>query len=400
MPETVYGRFCDRLAGAGLGRALRPVGPSASGRTLVAGRELVNFASNDYLGLARHPELIRRAQAWAEEWGAGAGASRLVCGTLELHARIEDKLARGKRTEAALVFSSGYQANASVLPALLDRQVLGAEPLVFCDRLNHASIHAGCRAAGVRQIRYRHNDLSHLEDLLEARAGDKAPRFIVTETVFGMDGDRADLEALAGLAARHGAFLYLDEAHATGLFGPDGFGLSAAHPGGADLVMGTFSKALGGFGGYVACSARLRAYLVNRCPGFIYSTALPPAVLGAMDAALDLLPGLEDARRTLLAGADRVRAAWRAAGLDCGASTTQIVPLLVGGNEAALALGRDLEAAGILAAAIRPPSVPAGTSRVRFSLTAAHGEDDLARLAEVVPRLAAARHPGRLEAAS
>jgi 8-amino-7-oxononanoate synthase len=399
MPESAYRRFCERLAAAGRKRVLRAVGPTQAGRTRVGQRRLVNFSSNDYLGLAQHPELIRRAQEWAGEWGAGAGASRLVCGTLELHERVEEKLARGKGTEAALVFNSGYQANASLLPALLDRQVLGAEAVVFSDRLNHASIHAGCGAAGLRQIRYRHNDMSHLEDLLKSRATETGPRFILSETVFSMEGDRADVGALAELAERFGAFLYLDEAHATGVLGPGGFGLSAEHPGGAGLVMGTFSKALGGFGGYVACSTELREFLVNRCAGFVYSTALPPAVLGAMDASLDLLPGLERERRTLQDNAERVRAAFRAAGLDCGASTTQIVPVILGAEEDALDVSRDLEEEGMLAVAIRPPTVPAGSSRIRFSLTAAHGADDLTRLCEAVPRLAAGRPPARREAA-
>jgi 8-amino-7-oxononanoate synthase len=399
MPEADYAQFCNRLGRQGRRRTLRAMEPARDGRIHVGGKRLVNFSSNDYLGLARHPEVIRRARDWAAEWGAGAGASRLVCGTLPLHERIEAKLAVGKRTSAALLFGSGYQANASVLPALLDRQVLGAEPLVFSDKLNHASIHAGCRAAGVRQIRYRHNDMNHLEDLLKRRAAQPGPRFIVSETVFSMDGDRADVGALAELAERFGAFLYLDEAHATGVLGPDGFGLSPEHPGGARLAMGTFSKALGGFGAYVACSTPVRDYLVNHCAGFIFSTAPPPAVLGAMDAALDLLPGLEPERRALQAGAERVRAAFRAAGLDHGPSTTQIVPVIVGGEEDALALSRDLEEEGILGVAIRPPTVAAGTSRVRFSLTTAHGEDDLGRLMEAVPRLVDRRQTVSCEAA-
>ncbi len=399
MVEAPYARFCDRLANLGRRRVLRAMGPAREGRIEAGGRRLINFSSNDYLGLAQHPEVIRRARDWAAEWGAGAGASRLVCGTLPLHERIEEKLAKGKRTAAALLFNSGYQANVSVLPALFDRQVLKAEPLVFSDRLNHASIHAGCRAAGVRQIRYRHNDMNHLEDLLKERATESCPRFILSETVFSMDGDKADVGALVELAERFGAFLYLDEAHATGVLGPDGFGLSAVHPGEARLAMGTFGKALGGFGAFIACSAPLREYLVNRCAGFIYSTALPPAVLGAMDAALDLLPGLEGERHRLQHNAEKVRAAFRAAGLDHGPSSTQIIPLILGGEEDALALGRDLEDEGILGVAIRPPTVPAGTSRIRFSLTAAHGEDDLARLTDAVPRLLARRSAPAREAA-
>jgi 8-amino-7-oxononanoate synthase len=377
MPEFDYGRVCDRLAGEGRRRSTRAFGPSAGAYIETPAGPLLNFSSNDYLGLSRHPEVVRGAQEFAARWGAGSTASRLVCGTLEIHEAIEIKVARGKGTEAALLFASGYQANVSVLPALFDAKVLGADPLVFSDRLNHASIHDGCRAAGVGQIRYRHNDPGHLEELLAARQGEGRPCFILSESVFSMDGDRADIAALVALARRFGAFLYLDEAHATGVLGPGGFGLSAEFPG-ADLVIGTFSKALG---------------------GFIYSTALPPPVLGAIDAALDLLPALESSRRSLQATAESVRQAFRAGGLDCGASSTQIVPVILGPEQAALDLASALEAEGILAVAIRPPSVPPGTARVRFSLTTQHAQADIARLTESVPRIAAMLRSARRQAA-
>ena len=388
MPRFDYGSFCDHLAALGRRRRLRAFGPSRLGQITAGRRTLVNFSSNDYLGLSHHPELARRAGEYAKEWGTGSAASRLVCGTLEIHEAIERKLARGKGTEAALVFASGYQANVSLLAAILDSKVLGAEPLVFSDRLNHASIHDGCKLAGIRELRYRHNDLAHLEELLTAERRDDRPCFILSETVFSMDGDCADLARLSEIARRFDAFLYLDEAHATGVFGRNGFGLSADCPGAADLVMGTFGKALGSFGAYAACSAGLREFLVNRCGGFIYSTALPPPVLGAIDAALDLLPGLETLRTELQETSARVRDAFRAGGLDCGGSSTQIVPVIVGGEDAALDLARRLEDEAMLAVAIRPPTVPPGTSRVRLSLTAAHGPDDISRLVEAVPRLA------------
>ena len=402
MPERVFANFCNGLETSGRRRVLREVGLTASGksdsagaslppgRVVVDGRELVNVSSNDYLGLSRHPQLIERSARWGELWGAGSGASRLVSGNLEPFARVERKLARGKGTESALVFASGYQTNVSILPALLDSRIHGARPLVFADRLNHASLHTGCNSAGLRQIRYRHNDMGHLEALLKSKtsSADSAPAFIISETVFSMDGDRSDIPALADLARRFDAFLYLDEAHATGVLGKDGFGLTADHPGAANLVMGTFGKALGGFGAYAVCSDTLRDYLVNRCGGVVYSTALPPTVLGAMDAALDLLPDLGEARAGLLRKAEELRAQWRGAGLDCGASTTQIVPLIVGDDEAAMALSRSLEEEGFLAVAIRPPTVPEGMSRLRFALSAAHEEEDLARLAAVVIRLA------------
>ena len=342
------------------------------------GRELINFASNDYLGLSRHPELIERSRDWTARYGAGSGASRLVTGTLEAHAAVEAKVAAAKGTQAALVFASGWQLNAAVIPALLAAGE--GEALVFTDKLVHASFHHGCAAAGVKQIRYRHNDLDHLESLLASRGDEDSRRFILTESVFSMDGDRADVAALAELAEAYGAFLYLDEAHATGVLGPHGMGLSGLAPNGIDLIMGTFSKALGGFGGYVAGSKVLCDYLVNACSGFIYTTAPPPSVLGAMDAALDLVPAMDAERAALTQASDRLRATLQSLNLSTGQSTTQIVPAIVGQADAAVALSAELEAAGFLAPAIRPPTVAMGTSRIRFALSAAHSEDDLDRL--------------------
>ncbi|MEO5374527.1 MAG: 8-amino-7-oxononanoate synthase [Alphaproteobacteria bacterium] len=376
-------------------RTLKPGLPGPDGTVRRGGRDLVNFSSNDYLGLSRHPTLIARARDWSERWGVGAGASRLVCGTLDLHAEVEDKLAAFKGTEAALVFNSGYQANSAILPALFDREMLGAEPLVFTDRLIHASMHHGCRSAGIREVRFRHNDMDHLESLLAAHAGREGVRFILTESVFSMDGDRADLAGLVDLAERHEAFLYVDEAHATGVLGPGGAGLSREFPGRVDLAMGTFSKALGGFGAYVAGSRRLMDYLVNRCAGFIYSTALPPAVLGAMDAALDLVPSLDAERGRVLAMAEQLRQALQKAGLDTGASTTQIVPAMVGGEAAALDASRALEEGGVLGIAIRPPTVPKGSSRIRFAVSAGHGPEQMARLLDLVPVIAATARAAR-----
>lgn len=381
--DDIWRRALADLDAAGRRRALRPVtaldGPFAE----LDGRRLADFSSNDYLGLSRHPALIARAAEWAREWGAGSGASRLVRGELAPFARIEAKIARAKGTEAALVLASGFQANASVLPALFD-----AKALVFTDRLNHASLHHGCAAAGVHQIRFRHNDLEHLAELLAKHAPEGRPMFVVTETVFSMDGDRADVPGLVELTERFGAFLYLDEAHATGVLGEAGFGLAAGYGGRIGLVMGTFSKALGGFGAYVACSAALRDYLINRCGGLIYATALPPPVLGTMDAALDLVPTLAAERRHLQHVAALFRARMAAAGLDTGASSTQIVPVILGSEDRALRVAKALEAEGFLGVAIRPPTVPAGTSRIRFAFSALHSEALVAALAEAVIRLA------------
>lgn len=376
----------DGIRRSGGWRELRPCRPEGGGAVQREGRRLVDFSSNDYLGLSRHPEVIGRAVRWAEEWGAGARASRLVTGTLEIHAAVEAKLAALKGTEAALIFNSGYQANAAILPALLDRTMLGAEPLVFADRLIHASLHAGLAQA--RQIRFHHNDLDHLEHLLHVNANKVGARFIVTESVFSMDGDRPDLKRLVDLADRHGAMIYLDEAHATGVLGPKGMGLSGRFADRIEVSMGTFSKGMGSFGAYVAGSRELCDWLVNRCSGFIYATALPPAVLGAIDAALDLVPEMETERFLLRSHADRARAALQAAGLRTLASDTQIVPAVIGPAEQALEAARYLEEQGVLGIAIRPPTVPQGTSRIRFAMSAAHGETEMQALVDAIPGLA------------
>ena len=380
ISERRYRAFLDSRAGEGLRRSLVAVA-AHDARSIAAGdRSYINFSSNDYLGLRFNETLIARAKAWAEAWGVGSGASRLVTGNLDPFAPIEAKLARLKGKPTALVMASGFQTNAAALQALLDRSVLGAEPLVFADRLNHASMHFGCQAAGARQIRYRHCDASHLGELLDRYRGDDRPKFILTESVFSMDGDVAPLAEIARLARAHEACLIVDDAHATGILGEGGSGLS----GEADIVIGTFSKALGSFGGFVASSETVRDYLINRCAGVIYSTALPPPVLGAIDAALDIVPGME-AERAFVAGlAERFRARARAAGLDTGRSTTQIVPVILGSPEAALAMSERLRQAGLWVSSIRPPTVPPGTARLRLAFTAVHQETDIDRLLEVL----------------
>ncbi|HET8703969.1 8-amino-7-oxononanoate synthase [Castellaniella sp.] len=382
--DPFFERYLRAAQQEHLRRSIRVFGHAFPGRRVQGGREILDFCSNDYLGLSLHPDLIARACSYVRNHGAGATASRLVCGTGPACTEVEARIAHAKGTQAALLFSSGWQANAAVLPALL--RVLGSDAQVYVDRLAHASLHQGCRAAGIRQIRFRHNDLDHLEAQLQARAGQPGQRMIVTESVFSMDGDRCDVTALAGLAERHGAFLYLDEAHATGVLGPDGMGLSSLAGGRVDLAMGTFSKALGSFGAYVAGSRALCDYLINACSGFIYTTALPPAVLGAIDAALDLVPGMQAERASLMAKADALRRVLQSMGLDTGASSTQIVPVLVGDECRALALSQALERCGVLVTAIRPPTVPRGTSRLRIALSAAHSHADIGRLTDALSR--------------
>ncbi len=362
----------DELDAKGQRRSLRAAALMPHGRMVRDGREALDFSSNDYLGLALHPMLGQRAADYATLYGAGSGASRLVTGTHDAHLAVEARIAALKGTEAALLLASGWQANAALVPALV-KAVPGAA--VFTDRLVHASIHHGCAAAGVRQKRFRHNDLAHLGELLAAEA-DAPARIVLTESVFSMDGDRADVAGLAALAREHDALLVVDEAHATGVLGPGGAGLTHGIAD-VDIAMGTFSKALGGFGGYLACSQVMKDWLVNACGGFIFTTAPPPAVLGAIDAALDLLPTLDDARAHLLSLGAQLRAGLAGLGIDHGASTTQIVPAIIGDEEDALRMSAQLEARGMIAAAIRPPTVPAGSSRLRIALRAGHSTEDV-----------------------
>ena len=377
--STFDDRIADALAAIrarGRWRELRPAQLAPAGRIGRDGRGLIDFSSNDYLGLALHLRLAERAADWGHAYGTGAGASRLVTGTNAAHLAIEARVAAFKGTAAALLFASGWQANAAVIPALLAAAPGAA---VFTDRLVHASMHAGL--AGTRQHRFRHNDLAHLAELLDRHGRDAPARFVLVESVYSMDGDRADISALAALARAHDAFLLVDEAHATGVLGPGGAGLCHGVAG-VGLVMGTFSKAFGSFGAYVACSALLRDYLVNACSGFIFSTAPPPPVLGAIDAALDLVPAMEGERAHLAAIGEQLRAGLAERGFDTAGSSTQIVPALVGPEDRALALSERLAAAGMLAAAIRPPTVPPGTSRLRIALRATHSPADIAALLE------------------
>lgn len=375
--ESTYADFLNSRENQALKRDLVDLTHPSTREIMADDKKYINFSGNDYLGLSHHPSLIKRAQQWAKEYGAGSGASRLVTGNLDIFTRLENKIAKFKNREAALVMVSGFQANASILPALFDKKVLGQEALVFCDKLNHASMHLGCNAAGITQIRYRHNDMTHLEELLEKHKDKDAPKFILTESVFSMDGDIAPLDKISALAKKYDAFTIIDEAHATGVLGQNGRGLADQ----ADLVIGTFSKAFGAFGAYVACSKTLKDYLINKCSGLIYATALPPATLGSIDAALDLVPAMKKEREYLQSIAQKFR---ENIDYDCGFSRTQIVPAIIGQAKEAIWLSNLLKDNGIWATAIRPPTVQSNGARIRFAFSAAHTENDLDSLIEVL----------------
>jgi 8-amino-7-oxononanoate synthase len=350
------------------------------GKVRVDGQVLLNLSSNDYLGLSQDPRIIAAAQAAAAKWGAGAGASRLVVGHLALHQAVEAKLADFKGTEAAVIFPTGYMANVGTIAALA-----GPGDVICSDRLNHASIYDGIKLSGAALQRFPHRDLNRLEQLLQ-QAGGARRRLIVTDSVFSVDGDLAPLADLVALKGRYGAWLMIDEAHATGVMGTRGAGLAEALSvtAGVDIHMGTFSKALGSQGGYVAGDRRLVDYLHNRARSFIYSTALAPPVLGAIEQALEIVVQEPERRRYLLDEAESLRQGLLAAGLDLLGSETQIVPVLVGENHRTLTFAAALKEQGLMAVALRPPTVPPGKARVRFSLTAAHSQEDLAQAREII----------------
>jgi 8-amino-7-oxononanoate synthase len=378
--ESLYANFILERENQALKRDLVDVLPQKSAHISVNGRDYINFSSNDYLGLSQNPALIQRTQEWAEQYGAGSGASRLVTGNIEIFTILEKKIAAFKEKESALIMVSGFQTNASILPALFDKDALGKTPLVFSDKLNHASMHLGCNAAGVSQIRYRHNDMAHLEELLEKNKDSDAPKFILTESVFSMDGDVAPLKEIYKFAEKYNCFTIVDEAHATGVLGQNGRGLATQ----ADLVIGTFSKAFGAFGAYVACSKTLKDYLVNKCSGLIYATGLPPSVLGTIDAAIDLVPTMNVERAKLQNTAQLFRNEMNACGFDCSESQTQIVPLMIGSSEEAIKLSQKLKEQGLWATAIRPPTVPANSARIRFAFSVAHTENNLDQLVSIL----------------
>ncbi len=353
------------------------------GKVRLGGRELLNLSSNDYLGLAQDSRLIAAAQAAAERWGVGAGASRLVSGHLALHEEVEAKLARFKGTEAAVIFSTGYMTNLGVISALV-----GPGDAVFCDRLNHASIYDGIKLSGAELKRFPHRDLSRLEALLQ-ETPEGGRRLIVTDSVFSVDGDLAPLREMADLKERYGALLMIDEAHATGVLGQKGSGLAEAMglTSRVDVHMGTFSKALGSLGGYAAGDRRLIDYLHNKARAFIYSTALPPPVLGAIAKALDIVVRQPERRYYLLDQAEIFRHELSQAGFDTLASETQIIPVLVGANAQTLDFAGRLREEGLMAVALRPPTVPPGKARVRFSLSAAHSSQDLTQARKTIIRV-------------
>jgi 8-amino-7-oxononanoate synthase len=389
---TDVARTLEELEAAGLFRRLRKLQGPAGARVRIGDHDVTLLCSNDYLGLADHPRVRAGAIEAIERWGAGSGSSRLVAGGTELHAELERRLADFKGSEACLLFGSGYLANTGVVAALS-----GPGEVVLSDALNHASIVDGCRLSRAQTIVYDHGDLDALAAALRHAAG--RPALIVTDAVFSMDGDLAPLEGIVELARRHRARVVVDEAHATGVVGPAGRGLVAALglERQVDLTVGTLGKALGSYGAFACCNAEIASFLVNRARTVIYSTALPPPALGAALAALDLLCEDHTLVGRLHARARVLREQLAHQGFAVEPGTMPIVPLMVGDPQKAVALADAALQKGVFAQAIRPPTVPDGTSRLRLVATAAHGEDELRAAARTLAAASRAVEPERIQ---
>jgi glycine C-acetyltransferase/8-amino-7-oxononanoate synthase len=380
----------EELRETGLYRRMRHVSGPQGSRVVLDGRPVLLLCSNNYLGLADHPRVREAAADAAMRWGAGAGASRLVSGTMTVHRRLEEALAAFKGTEASVLFGSGYLANLGVIGALaqLSAPTHPEGAVVYSDELNHASIIDGCRLARADVFVYDHCDVEHLAWGLRRHRG--RPGVIVTDSVFSMDGDVAPLAELVELAARHGLALVVDEAHATGTLGPGGRGAvaEAGLEGQVDVVVGTLGKALGAYGAFAACSAAMRDLLTNTARSLIFSTAPPPPAMAGALAALEVLEEHPEMVDRLRANADAFRDELAREGFEVAGSTTQIVPLVVGDADLAMAVCERAIEAGVFAQAIRPPTVPAGTSRLRVAVMATHTREELRAAARTLGRAA------------
>ncbi len=371
----MFEQHLQKLGDQHLLRRLRTIASATGPTVILEGREVILLSSNNYLGLATHPTVVEAAITATRRYGAGSGAARLVCGTLTPHEALETALARFKGTEAALTFAAGYLANIGVIPALI-----GKDGLILADRLCHASLIDGCRLSGATFRVYHHRDMNHLEQLLARRTSGK-PTLIVTDGIFSMDGDIAPMRDIAQLAERYGATIYVDDAHGTGILGHTGRG-TLEHCEVESRVpyhMGTLSKAIGSAGGYLAGSAAFIAYLVNTCRAFTYTTAPPPATAAAATAAIQVIEQEPDRRARLWRNRERLAQGLTRLGFRLAASESPILPVIVGDPDRAMNLAQALIDQGVYAPAIRPPTVPPATSRIRLTITADHTDEQIDR---------------------
>lgn len=373
------------IESAGLYRRLREQVDTGPTTATFDGRRATIFASNDYLGLRHHPAVLKAAARALEKHGASAGAARLISGNISLYDEVERKVAALKEKESALIFPTGYMANIGVLASLA-----GPRDLLLMDKLNHASLYDGAKLSGARLKRYRHADISHLRALLD-RETDYERRFIVTDGIFSVDGDMAPLPKLVSLAADYDCTLIVDDAHGTGVFGPDGQGSAAytgAHP---TIEVGTFSKALGGLGGFVAGDRETIELLINKARSFIFTTGLPPATLAGASAALDILNTEPWRRERVLKLAAYVRSHLGEIGFKVDGGDSPIIPLIIGGERETVELAQACLDAGLFIPAVRHPTVPKGRARLRLTISAVHSDKEIEALIATLTKVATER---------
>ena len=372
--------FINKQKKQNLLRKLNPINFAPENNIIINNKRLIDFSSNDYLSLAQHPYLKQKSIEFIEKYGTSSSASRLLSGNYEYHVLLEEKIAKLKKKESGLIFGNGFIANTSLISALAQR-----DDVIFADKLVHASIIDGIILSRSKFFRFNHNDIQHLEDLLKKQRKNFKNALIITESVFSMDGDLAPLKDLVKLKELYDTFLYVDEAHATGVFGPDGAGLidELRISDKVDVIMGTFGKALGSYGAYIAVSDILKQYLINKARGFVYSTALPASVIGASLAAIELLEKEPFRREQLISNSKYFKNNLIKAGIQV-IGDSQILPVLISDTERTVKLSQQLIEAGFYILPIRPPTVPEGSSRLRISLTYNHSKVILDRLSGIL----------------
>lgn len=378
-----FNDFIDKQKEKNALRVLKDVGPAQGMKLIRSGKEYINLSSNSYLSLHNDEELIEAGKSAMEEYGCGSVSSRMLSGNIELYSKLEGRLARFKGFERALVFSSGYTANLGVISALMEKG-----DLIIIDRLVHASIIDGMRLSGVTFKTFPHNDYAALRSILEERRSDYKKVLIAVESVYSMDGDTADLNELCRIKEEHNALLLVDEAHATGVFGERGSGMiEEQRAQGVDIEIGTLSKAVPSVGGYVCSGSKVIEYITNKSRALTYSTALPPSALAVSIAALDKIESMKEERRQYRRRAEEFRRSLTGRGFETYGSRSQIIPLRTGSNERTLAAATELEKAGIIVGAVRPPTVPKGEGRLRLSLCLGHDSQQIEKMLNALSNL-------------
>ena len=384
MKKINYDKFffnsLNELKKKGLDRYLKTLIKIDPIKVKYKNRVLLNFSSNDYLGLSQNNIIKRDTIKIIKKYGIGSGSSRLVSGNFDFHEKIESDLAKKKKSEVAIIFSTGYLANYSILSTIFSSNIFKKNPIVFSDRLNHQCIYEGCKNKKINFFRFRHNDMNHLEYLLKKNKFKQNPKFILSESVFSMDGDFADIAGLVNLKKKYNSFLFLDEAHATGIYGDNGFGLSTKFSNDIDCVTGTFSKAFGSFGAYVSCSKNLKSFLINKCSSFIYSTSLPFSLLASIYSGIKIIPKLKNERKKLIKNSYFLRKILKKDNFDIGNSQTNIIPIIIGDSKKTILISKKLEKKGFYVVPIRPPSVPPNSSRLRISISSCHSQNNIKKL--------------------